>query len=74
MSVHVPIFVQSKSDRGVYMRCTSPVEVLFVYLPNYDSPCIRAEWTAACTKEPKGIKKQHQWNEMQKENKELTCT
>ena len=39
----VPIFVQSRSDKGVYMHFTSPVEVLFVNLPNYDAPCKRIE-------------------------------
>ena len=43
MSVHVPTFVQSRLDKGVYMYFLSPIEVLFVYLPDYDSPCIRAD-------------------------------
>ena len=30
LSVHVPIFVRSRSDKGVYMHFTNPVEVLLI--------------------------------------------
>ena len=43
VSLHVQIFVQSRSDKRCLHAFYKSCEVLFIYLPDYDSPCIRAE-------------------------------
>ena len=35
-----------RSVKGVFLHFRSPVEVLFVYLPEYDSACIRADFVS----------------------------